>query len=183
MTLYIDTHYTNLVLALLNDGKLIDQRLIESNKHSENTIPLLNKLLNDNNLTIDNIKEIIVIIGPGSFTGVRIGVVIAKTIGYAKNIPVKGISYLQAVSLNYSENVIIGLKDKNGAFIGEFNPNHELINDYLYLSNIALKDYKKAIIYDSAVNIPKIASFLKDLPPINIHELKPLYVKRIEAEK
>ena len=180
MILYIDTHYIDLVIALLKDNKLIDKRVINSNKHSVNTINLLKDILLDNNVKIDDIKEIIVINGPGSFTGVRIGVVIAKTMGYVKNIKVKAISYLQALSLNYNKEVVLGIKDRNGVFIGKFNKKHELIDDYKYLSN--KENYKEDIIYDDFVDIEKVGLFLENKDSINPHLLKPLYVKRIEVE-
>ena len=183
MTLYIDTHFINLVLALLKDGKIIDKRVIESNKHSENTIPLLEEMLTFNNITCDDLESIIVITGPGSFTGVRIGVVIAKTIGYTKSIKVKGISFLQAVALKYDKGVIIGIKDKNGVFIGKFNKEHELIGDYNYLDNSALANFREDIIYDDDVDILLVEDYLKDKKEENIHDFGPLYVKRIEAQK
>ena len=173
-TLYIDTHFTDLVIALLNDCKIIDKRVINSNKHSVNTINLIKTVLDDNNITVSDIKEVIVINGPGSFTGVRIGCVIAKVMGYTKNILVKPISYLQAMSLNYMRDVIVGLRDKNGVFGAKFNKNHELIGEYFYVSNKEVLDYPQEIIYDALVDIIKVAEFLKDKESINPHMLKPL---------
>ncbi|MBE6154337.1 MAG: tRNA (adenosine(37)-N6)-threonylcarbamoyltransferase complex dimerization subunit type 1 TsaB [Firmicutes bacterium] len=182
-SLYIDTHYIELVLALFKNEKIVCIKKLESNKHSENTINLLNELLIENNITVDNLKEIIVINGPGSFTGVRIGVVIAKIIGYTKNINIKALSYLEAVSLNYDKDVIVGLKDRNGIFIGEFDKEHNLVDDYYYLSNKEFESFDKNIIIDDVVDILKVINYMKDKEVINPHLLKPLYVKRIEVEK
>ncbi len=181
--LYIDTHFTNLVIALLLDGKVIDKEVLESNKHSENTINLIKEVLDNNKVSIDNVKEIIVINGPGSFTGVRIGVVVAKIMGYCKNIPIKAISFLQAVSLNYDEDVTLGIKDRNGVFVGSFNQKHELQEDYVYLSNKEIEGYPKEIIMeDFRVDIKKVYEFLKDKEEVSPHLLKPLYVKKIEVQ-
>ena len=141
-SLYIDTHYVELVLALFRDGELLCKKEFESNKHSENTVSLLNELLTENNITVNDLNEVIVINGPGSFTGVRIGVVIAKMIGYCKNINIKSLSYLEAMALNYQE-CIVGLKDRNGIFIGEFDKDHNLINDYYYPDSWG--DFKKVL--------------------------------------
>ena len=54
--LYIDTHYKELVLALYKDGNILDKRVLNSNKHSENTLNLLNLLLNSNNLKVDDLS-------------------------------------------------------------------------------------------------------------------------------
>ena len=179
ITLYIDTHMEYLVLGLIKNEKLLAKKVLKSNKHSEHTINLLNEIMTENNLDFADLSEIIVINGPGSFTGVRIGVVIAKIIGYTKNIKVKPISYLQALSLSYNEDATIGIKDKNGIYGASFNKDHELINDYFYVNNY---DDEIIIKGDDEVDILKVYEFLKTKPDINIHLLKPLYVKNIEVK-
>ena len=115
----------------------------------------------------------------GAFTFV----VIAKIIGYTKNINIKTLSYLEAMSLNYNRDVIVGLKDRNGIFIGEFDKEHNLANDYYYLSNKEFETFNKNIIIDDNVDILKVINYMKDKEIVNPHLLKPLYVKRIEVEK
>lgn len=180
-TIYIDTHFVNLVLALFKDGEIVEKKVLDSNKHSENTIPLFSKLLEDNHITVDDIKGIIVINGPGSFTGVRIGIVLAKILAYTKNIPVKSISYLQAMALNYEADVVVGLKDRNGVFIGEFNKNHELLKDYCYLSNKEMENFSSDIVLDEDVDLLKIYRYVEEKESEEPHLLKPLYVKKIEV--
>ncbi len=182
-TLYIDTHFINLVMGLFKDGELIEKLELESNRHSENTINMLKKILENNKVLIDEIKEIIVINGPGSFTGVRIGIVIAKIFGVTKNILVKEISYLQALALNYNTDVVVGIKDYNGVFIGEFDKEHNLVGDYFYLSNKDKENYKKEIMLEDNVDLNKVYQYTKNKAGINPHNLKPLYVKKIEVDK
>ena len=112
-TLFIDTHLWDIIIILLHDGLVVKKEEVKNKKNnSEYIFPSIVKV-------IDGIKldEIIVVNGPGSFTGVRLGVTIAKTLAYTLNIPIKVISSLQAVALKYQE-CIIGIKDRNGAFIG-----------------------------------------------------------------
>lgn len=180
-TLYIDTHFVNLVMGLFKDDELLAEKVISSNEHSKNTMLLLDNLLKEFKLDVKDLSEIIVVIGPGSFTGVRIGVVIAKILGYTLNIPIKEITYLEAMSLNYNEGVILGIKDRNGAFIGEFDDNHELIRDYYYLSNTELSDDKRNIVYDEGLDLLKVKKFVNKRKAIPPHLLKPLYVKKIEV--
>ncbi len=180
-TLYIDTHFINLVIGLFKDDELVVKKKVESNSHSKETMPMLEGILNDYNLDIKDIKEIIVVVGPGSFTGVRIGVVIAKMLSYTLNIPVKTITYLEAMALNYDSSVIVGLKDRNGAFIGEFNEKHNLIQDYYYLSNRELEESNKRIEFEDNVDLLKVKEFVKVRDAIPPHLLKPLYVKKIEV--
>ena len=79
-------------------------------------IPLLKELLENNSIQFEQLSGIIVVNGPGSFTGVRIGVVVAKMIGYCKNIPLKAISFLQALSLKYDKAATIGIKRSEWSF-------------------------------------------------------------------
>lgn len=182
-TLFIDTHYISLHLALFKDGLVIEEIKKEDVKHSTYFIPLLKELLEKNDVTFDDLSGIIVVNGPGSFTGVRIGVVVAKKISYCKNIPVKAISYLQALSLKYDNDLLIGIKDRNGAFVGSFNRDHDLVLDYFYLSNKELESYPKKIKLDEEINLDMVYKYLKNKEDIDPHLLKPIYVKKIEVGK
>ncbi|MCM1053446.1 MAG: tRNA (adenosine(37)-N6)-threonylcarbamoyltransferase complex dimerization subunit type 1 TsaB [Ruminococcus sp.] len=182
-TLYIDTHFTNLEMILLKDGNIYAKEELNSDKHSSYTVNMLKKILEDSNLTVEDLNEIIVINGPGSFTGVRIGVVIAKLLSYTKKIKLKAISYLEALSLNYNEDITLGIKDKNGVFVGIFNKEHELQSDYFYLTNKELENYPNNITIGDKIDIIKVYNFLEGKECMNPHLLKPLYIKKIEAQK
>lgn len=180
-TLYIDTHFVNLVMGLFQDDQLLVKKVIESNEHSRETLPLLDRILSEYHLDVHDLKEIIVVVGPGSFTGVRIGVVIAKMLSYTLNIPVKEVTYLEAMAISYDSSVIVGLKDRNGAFIGEFDLHHQLVGDYYYLSNQELEESKKEIHFEDTVDLVKVKEFVNSREATSAHLLKPLYVKRIEV--
>lgn len=182
-TLYIDTHSMKLVLALFKEEKVLKKIEIDSETHSKIVVLNINNMLNEYKLEVSDLNEIIVIVGPGSFTGVRIGVVIAKIMAYTKNILVKPISFLEAVSLSYDYDVTLGIKDRNGAFIASFNTNHELVEDYEYVKNGDLESYPKNIIYEEEVDLEKLIHYMKNKKGINPHLLKPLYVKKIEVLK
>ena len=84
-TLFIDTHLWDIIIVLLHDGLVVKKEEVKNKKNnSEYIFPSIVKV-------IDGIKldEIIVVNGPGSFTGVRLGVTIAKTLAYTLNIPIK----------------------------------------------------------------------------------------------
>lgn len=57
-------------------------------ERSQVVLPLIQELLAKNSLSIDNIEKIDVVIGPGSFTGLRVGVAIANTFGLLLQIPI-----------------------------------------------------------------------------------------------
>ena len=182
-TLFIDTHYTKLHLALFQDEVVIEEIVKEGEKLTEYFIFTIQELLEKKHITIDDLSGIIVVNGPGSFTGVRIGVVVAKMIGYCKKIPIKVISYLQAVALKYLDDVTVGIQDKNGTFVGSFNKEHELMSDYFYLNHQELASFPENIIIDEEINLDMVYEYLKDKKDVHPHSVKPIYVKKIEVDK
>lgn len=181
-TLYIDTHYIKMQLVLFRDGVVLDERIKEDGFHTNYLISLLEDLMVQNHITFEDLSGIIVVNGPGSFTGVRIGVVVAKMIGYCQNIPIKVISYLQAIALKYDKECKVGLKDRNGVFVGKFDKNHDLVGDYYYLKNQDYYQCEEDIIIDEEINLDMVYEYLKDKQDIHPHFVKPIYVKKIEVD-
>ena len=98
MILYIDTSSNYLHSALLKENKLLDKISKNFNKDlSKYALSCIDKMLKNNNCTIDNIDKIIVINGPGSFTGIRIGLTIAKTIAWSIKMKIIEITSLMAL--------------------------------------------------------------------------------------
>ena len=128
-TLFIDTHAANTLLILYKDNNLYKIKNKESNSQSEVIMPTLIELLEEENLTVDNLSKIAVVIGPGSFTGVRLGVTIAKTIGYCKNIPIVTVTSLELGLPTKAP--FISEPEKNGYYIGSVI--NDSIQNYQYL--------------------------------------------------
>lgn len=185
-TLYLDTHENKIVLVIYKDNNILDKKEIEVfYNHSISTIPSLIDLLKDNKININEINEIIVCNGPGSFTGIRIGVTIAKTLSYTLNIPIKTISSLliKAISLNHEEITIVE-REKNGVFIASFDKDNNLIKDYEYLKNseyekIKNNDFRE----DIKIDYQRLIEFSKNIDNSLVHSVNPLYVKKIEVQK
>ena len=99
--LAFDTVSSNFSIALQKD----DDTIIEHNKqniknHNEILLPSIQLLLDENNVSLDDITYIALGIGPGSFAALRIAFATIKTICYAKNIPIIGIPSLDALYEN-----------------------------------------------------------------------------------
>ena len=87
--------------ALQKDDRLLaEMTLNRGNTHSENLLPMVESLLSRLDLTIDNIDLFAVSVGPGSFTGVRIGVATVKGLAFGKGKPCVGVSTLEALAEN-----------------------------------------------------------------------------------
>lgn len=183
-TLFIDTHSEMISIVIYKDNQILVQNEISTHQnHSVTTMPILIKSLEEARITIKDINEILVVNGPGSFTGIRIGITIAKTLAYTLNIPIKVFSSLliKAISFEHQKVNIIE-REKNGVFIGTFNSNNELEKEYIYLKN---DEYQKSEndVEDVLIDYKKIIEYAKFMPAINPHAVNPLYVKLIEVQK
>ncbi|WP_243292905.1 tRNA (adenosine(37)-N6)-threonylcarbamoyltransferase complex dimerization subunit type 1 TsaB [Bacillus sp. FJAT-47783] len=99
--LSIDTSNYPLGVALVNEQKVIGEFITNIKKnHSVRAMPAVEQLMKDCDIQVDQLTKIVVAEGPGSYTGVRIGVTIAKTIAWSKNIPLVGVSSLEALAAN-----------------------------------------------------------------------------------
>ena len=97
--LAIDTSNYSLGIALVNQEQVIGEYITNMKKnHSIRVMPAIEKLMQDCEMKPTDVEKIVVAKGPGSYTGVRIGVTIAKTLAWTLNIPLVGISSLEALA-------------------------------------------------------------------------------------
>lgn len=184
-SLFIDTHAKNVLVILFKDGKIIDKIDLETiNKHSVVTMPSIRTILENNDCTSEDLNEILVCNGPGSFTGSRIAVTIAKTMAFSLNVPIKQIDALTIMAVNVnSDDKIVAIKDRNGAYVGKFNSDNELLEDLVYISNSDYKELieKETVIESVEIDYEEVYEYLSRKEYINVHEVKPIYVKGISV--
>lgn len=123
-------------VALLEDDKCIKELNIENQKtHSENLVPLIDELFKSTNKSVSNIDLIACDNGPGSFTGIRIGISTVKAIAEVNQIPVVSCSSLEglAYNINPCSSTLCSLIDarNNQAYCGIFDSSYNLIMDYI----------------------------------------------------
>lgn len=98
LILGLETSGKTASVAVSRDGALIAEYALCNNKtHSETVMPIAERLLNDLHITVGQLDAIAVDIGPGSFTGVRIGVCAANAMAAALHIPVVGVDVMHAL--------------------------------------------------------------------------------------
>lgn len=137
--LAIDSTAAVATAALFQDGVLIAEREADAEKkHAETLLPLIDDLLEENGVTIEQIDLFAVDIGPGSFTGVRIGVSLVNALAFATGRKIVPVDALYALSLSVGE-----VKGPVAAMIDARNGN----------AYAALYQYGKTIIEPCAVEI------------------------------
>lgn len=99
--LAIDTSSKVCSVAITEDtNKIIELNSDDEKTHSVKLMPIVDEALKTSNLSLDNIDLLACCVGPGSFTGVRIGIATIKAFADVKNLPVVGVSSLEELAYN-----------------------------------------------------------------------------------
>lgn len=112
--LAVDTSTNVASCAIMDDNKLLGEAIVNDNvTHSQKLLPLISDILNRCKLKSNDIDLFAVSNGPGSFTGLRIGVVTINSLAQAVDKPVVGVSSLEAIAQNesQSEKLIVPIID------------------------------------------------------------------------
>lgn len=198
--LLIDTSTSNIIVSIINDDSIIYQynENVSSDMASK-ILPIIDNGLKNLNLGLNDINKIFVINGPGSFTGIRVGVTVAKTIAWAlkKNIIALSSLELMATTPTNKKYLVPMIDARRGnVFSGIYDSELNIIeedrlvnlNDFLCGLN---EDYE-FISYDNiscecllkpAINVLKIINKHKNDLGVNPHNLNPNYLKLTEAEE
>jgi len=100
MLLAIETSGPVGSLALRHEGAVREVRPLQlGGRHGQTLLPEIERLLRDHQLSPGDLNTIAVGLGPGSYTGLRIGVVCAKTLAFAVGCPLVGVDTLRAIAL------------------------------------------------------------------------------------
>lgn len=154
--LSIDTSTMVSSCSISENGVVIGDYSVNQEKtHSESLVPMVKRLLEDLGLKLSDIDLYAVGIGPGSFTGLRIGMTTVKTFAQVFEKPVIGVSTLEALAYNiYNEGIIMPVLDARGGrtYYGVFSQENGIINrieddELIYMDELVkkLKDQYAAI--------------------------------------
>ena len=129
ITLAIDTASSHTSIALFEDGNIKEELTWKSeNNEAEKLMPAIEEMLNQNSLSYENIDQIYCVKGPGSFTGLRIGVTVANTISYLTNAKLCSISTFEYLHHKTDLPVIV-YAGKGGVYLsGNINSKPELLS-------------------------------------------------------
>ena len=191
--LAIETSGKVCAVALAENDKLIMEKIIEDeNTHSVKLMPLINEIFKENNMYLSDIDLFSCDIGPGSFTGIRIGVSTVKAFLDAKNKKAVGVTSLEVLARNIQEdglicslidakndNVYYGLFEKDGKVYKQIE---ELRFDNIENLLRNLDDKNKKIFFvgnGSIAHKDMIESKLKNAIIINDKETNSLNARNI----
>ena len=198
ISLFIDTSISFPTISLIRDNEVLYEFHEEiKSDMSSRILPIIDEGLKKSKLTLNLINNIFVVTGPGSFTGVRIGVTIAKTIAWSLNkkiIPISSLEFMATTNTN--KDYIIPMIDarRGNVFAGIYTNTLDCVmKDTLISFEELLKDKLdnyELISYDNIQdvikplpNVIKIINKHINDEGINPHELKPNYLKLTEAEE
>lgn len=203
--LFFDTSSDLLKVSLIKDDKIIfDKELHTKNDHSSYLVPTIDEAFKSNSIDFKELDEIIVGNGPGSFTGTRISIAVAKTYAFSFNIPVYMISSLEELIYDndgYDFYVPIIEEKKDNLYFSIFDKDKKRVMDdtyssteYMYkkleelegkilLISLSNKEYEKYDTIKASINALNIMKNIEvNNEKVNPHLLKPNYIKKIEAE-
>ena len=113
--LSIDTASNICSVSILENNHVLIEKNIENQKtHSERLMPMIQEVLQETNLTLNNMDLFAVSKGPGSFTGIRIGISTIKAFSDALSIPALGITSLEGLAYNVDTDGLIAVFRKQG---------------------------------------------------------------------
>lgn len=191
----IDTASRTASVALVEDGSLVSERMhpccesvsngdtrSSKNNHAETILPLIESLLGSTGVSLQDVTGFALSNGPGSFTGLRIGVSTVKGLAYGSKIPVVAISTLfaHAARVTNYDGLICALLDarKNEVYAAVFRKNGQVINritedTVASVANIIaiaqdLRRGAPCLIVGDGAAVYK--NFLRDLPGIRLHD-------------
>ena len=200
ITLLIDTSSSDVSIAVLRDNVVLSSVIkCIPFQHSIYTVSFIDSALKDAHLVPHDIDKIMVVTGPGSFTGLRIGVTIAKVYAYLEDIDIIPISSLKMRSISchhdyclsiidaHHKHFYIGLYDKDNVDVMEehYGDVEEVLDIIEKYHPVIVSDmdgevgdysYKK-----QELDIEKIVSYYQSAKSFNPHLVNPNYLKKPQA--
>lgn len=190
--LFIDSATATLVVAIVIDDKVSYIYNKEAGKDMSNVImPVIDEAFQQSGLTPQEIDKIFISTGPGSFTGIRVGLTVAKTMAWALNIPIIPISSLEVIaSTPTTENNIALIDARRGyVFAGIYDNDLNIVEEdkHILLEDINAKG--TYVSYDDfdglkpQIDIIKVIKKHEQEIGENPHRVNPKYLKLTEAEE
>lgn len=164
MNLFISTSSDKIYLAIFDNNEIKTELIHQG--HNDHTQTLYG-LIRDLDYDLEQITDIYVVNGPGSFTGLRVGVIFAKLLAQKNNANLYPVNALMLLSNMYNNQVALDARGGNYYILDE---NNEVI---------LTKEINEPTLVDPLIDLSKliINDYLLSLTPVNYLELEIVYVK------
>lgn len=196
ITVLLDSSNTNLSVGVAKDNLLLECISYEAwQRQSEYMILELDKLFTKYGISKDDISDVIVAKGPGSYTGVRIAITIAKTIATALDAKLYAVSSLRVLKDGARPSICLINARSGRSYIGVYENTKTILEDQIMKNEDVLKyieehpEYSvcgetKYLGIDGVVsnNIQEMLSLKESLDSLNPLSLKPVYMKEEYAK-
>ena len=191
ITVLLDSSNTNLSVGIAKDNLLLEYISYEAwQRQSEYMIVELNKLLEKHNIQKEDIKEVIVAKGPGSYTGVRIAITIAKTIAVALDAKLYAVSSLRVQKDGVRPSICLINARSGRSYVGVYEDQKIILDDCIMKNDEVINYIKDHPDYSVcgetkylniegviANNLQEMLNLKDSLESINPLSLKPVYMK------
>ena len=200
ISLFIDTSIKDITISVFKKDEQIyffHKKIMED--LSVKLMTLIDEALTNCSLKINDINKIYIVNGPGSFTGIRIGLTIAKVIAWSLNIPIIPISSLELIASTRTETdyIIPYIDARRGncftaVYDNELNviKEDQFINFEEFINSIdksykivTYEDLEEREVIKPSIDVAKVINKHKMDLPINPHLINPNYLKLTEAEE
>lgn len=185
-TLIVDSSTKVLYEALLKNDEVICERYVDGqNDHAKNIVKIVEDMYCAAGITARDVTKVVCGIGPGSYTGVRMAVTLAKMMGVFMKCDVYKISTLQLMASGTKGKALCAIDARRGnsfsaRFVdGEYTDSEAVRNTNDYISEYA--DHKVLTEKEFTVDPVKVISLAKLHK--NAHSLEPNYLQETEAER
>ena len=125
-------------LRLSYNGRVYSYHSKEFNSHSKNLVPLFDKCLSESGASLSEIEDVVVIVGPGSYTGIRVGISFVLGISLSLNTNIIPLNLFDVLDLAIDDN-----RTKQGVIFVDSNKSQEW---YYYKKNVSTKDIEIGVV-------------------------------------
>jgi tRNA threonylcarbamoyladenosine biosynthesis protein TsaB len=198
ISLFVDTALSYIRVALFKNDSLLDFINEKCEKNMSSLFDVrVRDLFERNNLSLNDVQKIYTVTGPGSFTGIRVGMTFSKVLAMALNLKITPISELQVLATTSSNKLKAPMIDARRGYVyagiydsdlnNVFEDKHILLEDFLNINDdveyISFDSFEHISIITPQINFEKIISVNKDKKQIDHQVLVPNYLKLTEAEE
>lgn len=204
ISLFLDSCDKKIVVGIIENDDLVYSKIEDNDNHlSERFLPMIKEAIESLNYTLNDINRIYVVNGPGSFTGIRVGVTTAKVLAWGLKKEIVPISELELLATTETDKkYIVPYIDarRDYVYAGMYDNNLDKVFDDIYISKDKLfnkirrhskLDEYQFVSYDNlldntiypSINIEKIVKKHSLDNSINPHNVVPNYLKKTEAEE